>query len=85
MSCCDDGRDDRGRVLRGYLGFLQQNWALLGFGFTAVFWGNFGQSFFVAWFGADIQRSLDLSAGEYGTAYSLATLVSAATVVWAGG
>lgn len=71
--------------MTGYLGFMRQHWALLGFGFTAVFWGNFGQSFFVAWFGADIQRTLGLSAGEYGTAYSLATLVSAATVVWAGG
>ncbi|WP_139141445.1 MFS transporter [Pseudohongiella acticola] len=71
--------------MTGYLVFLRQHWALLGFGFTAVFWGNFGQSFFVAWFGADIQRTLGLSAGEYGTAYSLATLVSAATVVWAGG
>jgi len=71
--------------LTGYLGFVRQHWALLGFGFTAVFWGNFGQSFFVAWFGADIQRTLGLSASEYGSAYSLATLVSAATVVWAGG
>jgi MFS family permease len=71
--------------LTGYLGFMRQHWALLGFGFTAVFWGNFGQSFFVAWFGADIQRTLGLSASEYGSAYSLATLVSAATVVWAGG
>ncbi len=71
--------------MTGYLGFMRQHWALLGFGFTAVFWGNFGQSFFVAWFGADIQRTLELSAGEYGSAYSLATLASAATVVWAGG
>lgn len=71
--------------MTAYLGFMRQHWALLGFGFTAVFWGNFGQSFFVAWFGADIQRTLGLSAGEYGSAYSLATLVSAATVVWAGG
>jgi len=71
--------------MTAYLGFIRQHWPLLGFGFTAVFWGNFGQSFFVAWFGADIQRSLGLSAGEYGSAYSLATLASAITVVWAGG
>jgi MFS family permease len=71
--------------MTGYLSFVRQNWALLGFGFTAVFWGNFGQSFFVAWFGADIQRSLGLTAGEYGSAYSLATLASAVVVIWAGG
>ncbi len=71
--------------VRQYLDFLRAHGALLGFGFLAVFWGNFGQSFFVAWFGAEIQRDLGLSAGVYGSAYSLATLFSAFTVVWAGG
>lgn len=68
-----------------YLSFIRHNWPLLGFGFLAVFWGNFGQSFFIAWFGADIQQQLGLSAGVYGAAYSAATLLSALTVVWAGG
>lgn len=67
-----------------YFRFIGRHWALLGFGFTAVFWGNFGQSFFVAWFGADIQRTLGLSASSYGSAYSLATLGAAVTVIWAG-
>ncbi|ALO45527.1 MFS transporter [Pseudohongiella spirulinae] len=67
-----------------YLRFIGRHWALLGFGFTTVFWGNFGQSFFVAWFGAEIQQSLGLSASSYGSAYSLATLGAAITVVWAG-
>ncbi|TFH74692.1 MFS transporter [Gammaproteobacteria bacterium LSUCC0112] len=71
--------------MTGYLSFIRQHWALLGFGFLTVFWGNFGQSFFVAWFGADIQRTLGLSAAEYGSAYSLGTLMSAIAVVWAGG
>tara|TARA_R110002072_G_scaffold142853_1_gene288534 strand:- start:112857 stop:114116 length:1260 start_codon:yes stop_codon:yes gene_type:complete len=68
-----------------YLRFIGHHWALLGFGFITVFWGNFGQSFFFAWFGADIQRSLGMTAGTYGSAYSLATLASAITIVWAGG
>ncbi|MDO9477380.1 MAG: MFS transporter [Pseudohongiella sp.] len=71
--------------MTGYFSFIKQHWALLGFGFLTVFWGNFGQSFFVAWFGADIQRSLELSAAEYGSAYSLGTLMSAVVVLWAGG
>jgi len=71
--------------MNAYWSFLKQNRALLAFGFAAVFFGNFGQSFFVAWFGADIQRSLGLSAGQYGSAYSAATLASAVTVIWAGG
>jgi len=71
--------------VRRYLQFLSNNWGLLGFGFLAVFWGNFGQSFFIAWFGAEIQRDLGLSASHYGAAYSVATLASAATVIWLGG
>jgi len=71
--------------LSGYLAFIRTHLALLGFGFVAVFWGNFGQSFFVAWFGAEIQRDLGISAGTYGSAYSAATLLSAFTVVWLGG
>lgn len=58
---------------------------MLGFGFIAVFWGNFGQSFFIAWFGADIQQSLGISASVYGSTYSLATLLSAFGVIWLGG
>lgn len=71
--------------MTSYLRFIGHHWALLGFGFITVFWGNFGQSFFFAWFGADIQRSLGMTAGTYGSAYSLATLASAITIVWAGG
>lgn len=70
--------------MRSYLRFIRVHWALLGFGFLTVFWGNFGQSFFVAWFGADIQQSLGLSASRYGSAYSIATMASAMTVIWAG-
>jgi MFS family permease len=70
--------------MQGYLGFIRQQWAILAFGFLAVFWGNFGQTFFVGLFSAPIQDSLDLSASAYGSAYSLATLASALTVVWAG-
>lgn len=71
--------------MTSYLSFIRQQWTLLAFGFIAVFAGNFGQSFFVAWFGADIQRSMGISAAEYGSAYSLGTLASAFVVLWAGG
>lgn len=68
----------------GYFHFIRHQWSILLFGFLAVFWGNFGQSFFVGLFGASIQSSLNLSAAEYGKAYAIATLGSAVTVVWAG-
>lgn len=70
--------------MTGYLRLLQQRGPALAFGFLAVFWGNFGQTFFVGVFSASIQDSLSLSASVYGAVYSLATLVSALTVVWAG-
>ncbi|MDX1490120.1 MAG: MFS transporter [Pseudohongiellaceae bacterium] len=71
--------------VKSYIDFLRQRWAMLLFGFACVFWGNFGQSFFVGWFSGDIQSSLGLSAGAYGSAYSAATLTSAFLVAWAGG
>jgi len=58
--------------------------ALLGFGFLSVFWGNYGHSFFLAWFGAPIQESLNLSAAEYGSAYTLANIGSAISIVYVG-
>jgi len=70
--------------MTGYLRLLQRHSAALGFGFLAVFWGNFGQTFFIGAFSASIQDSLAVTAGTYGAVYSLATLASALTVVWAG-
>ena len=70
--------------MSGYLRLLRERWPALAFGFLAVFWGNFGQTFFVGVFSASIQDSLGLSAGIYGGVYSIATLASALTVVWAG-
>ncbi|GAB1263997.1 MFS transporter [Aurantivibrio infirmus] len=68
-----------------YWNFLFSNKAILGFSFIAIFWGNFGQSFFVGSFGEGIQESLSLSSGDYGLIYSIATLASAVMVAWFGG
>lgn len=70
--------------MQAYLGFITKHWPMLSFGFVCVFWGNFGQSFFLGWYGDAIRASLGLSAQTYGAAYSLATLASAVTVIWAG-
>ena len=72
-------------TLRNYLRFLTSSWALLGFGFASIFWGNFGQSFFISWYGASIQGSLDLSAGRYGGIYAAATLSSGLLIMIFGG
>ncbi|MEX1033492.1 MAG: MFS transporter [Cellvibrionaceae bacterium] len=72
-------------MVKRYLELLTVYAPVLGFGFAAVFWGNFGQSFFIGAFGKSIQESLQLSAAEYGNAYSAATVASALTVTWLGG
>ncbi|WP_292256996.1 MFS transporter [Marinospirillum sp.] len=58
---------------------------MLAFGFITIFWGNLGQSFFISWYGAGIQASLNLDAASYGMLYGLATLGSGITVLLLGG
>ncbi len=70
--------------MKSFIPTLKTQWPLLLFGFSAVFFGNVGQTFFVGIFSTHIQESLGLSASAYGSAYSLATLASAITVIWAG-
>ena len=67
-----------------YLGLLRQAPALVGFGALACFASSFGQTFFIATFGADLRAAFDLSNGGFGAIYSAATLLSAATLVWVG-
>lgn len=71
--------------MSSYLHFIRQQWPLLSFGFLTVFIGNVGQSFFLSWFGADIQKDLALSATDYGMIYAIATLCSSMTIMFVGG
>lgn len=72
-------------MIRGYLSVFRSYWPMLLFGLLTVFIGNFGQSFFISWYGASIQQQLGLSAAAYGSAYSGATLVSGLTIMVIGG
>lgn len=72
-------------MIRGYLSMFRSYWPMLLFGLFTVFIGNFGQSFFISWYGASIQQQLGLSAAAYGSAYSGATLVSGLTIMVIGG
>jgi len=56
----------------------------LGAGFLLAFMSSFGQTFFIALFSGEIRASLDLSDGQFGTIYGVATLVSAATLIFVG-
>ncbi|MFT5697343.1 MAG: MFS family permease [Desulforhopalus sp.] len=71
-------------MIYDYVHFIKRSWPLLIFGMITVFWGNFGQSFFISWYGASFQESLQLTATAYGSAYSTATLVSGLLLMWIG-
>lgn len=72
-------------MLKGYISVFRSYWPMLVFGLLTVFFGNFGQSFFISWYGSAIQEQLGLSAATYGSAYSGATLVSGLTILAVGG
>ncbi len=66
------------------LSFLRANGRLIGFGVFMYFCSSAGQTFYVSLFGGELRAAFDLSHGNFGTIYAVATLASAATLVWAG-
>lgn len=72
-------------MLNDYFVLIRKYWPMLSFGLLTIFFGNFGQSFFISWYGSSIQESLNLSATHYGSLYSGATLASAVCILWLGG
>ncbi|HIA60976.1 MAG TPA: MFS transporter [Pelagibacterales bacterium] len=63
--------------------FLSQTRLLL-FGFFISFFAGFGQTFFISIFNLEIRGLLNLSDGQFGILYSLATLASAIVLIWFG-
>ncbi|NNE64008.1 MAG: MFS transporter, partial [Gammaproteobacteria bacterium] len=66
------------------LSLIRHEWQLLLFAFLMTFWSAPGQTFFISLFSGEIRAELDLSDGEFGAIYSLATLLSAIVMVWSG-
>jgi len=54
------------------------------FGFIFTFFCSFGQSFFIGLFNSSIRSDLNISHGQFGTIYALATLLSSLTLIWIG-
>jgi sugar phosphate permease len=61
--------------------FLKSQWRFLLFGFLLAFFSSPGQTFFISLFSADLRGELGLSHGDFGTAYAVATLASAVTLI----
>ena len=66
------------------LSMLRVHGRLLGFGFFMCLCSNFGQTFFISLFGGEVRAEFGLTHGGFGTVYSVATLISAALLMWAG-
>ncbi|RCV91711.1 MFS transporter [Billgrantia montanilacus] len=60
----------------GYRTLLRDHRGLLGIAFLAMFTSSLGQSYFIGLFQAPISERLGLTAGQFGTAYALVTLVA---------
>lgn len=70
--------------LQGTLPFVRQEWRFLLFGFLLAFWSGPGQTYVISVIGGDIRSDFNLSNGEFGTIYTVATLVCAA-ILWKAG
>ena len=68
----------------GYAAFVRGNARFLGFGLVMAASSSFGQTFFISVFGGHFRAEFGLSHGEFGSVYSIATLGSAFTIIWAG-
>ena len=64
--------------------FIYKNINLLFFGFLIAFASGFGQTFFISLFSQDFRDAFELTNTEFGSLYSIATVLSAITIIWAG-
>lgn len=64
--------------------FIRVEWRFLLFGMIMAFWSSLGQTFFISLFSDDIRAALDLSHGDFGTYYAIATTASAISLLWLG-
>ncbi len=67
-----------------YLRFLLENRLFLLAGFLLTFTSSFGQTYFIALFAGEIKDDFGLTDGQWGGLYTIATTLSAITMVWAG-
>jgi len=63
---------------------VKSNFKIIIFGFVFTFFSCIGQSFFIGLFNSNIREELNISHGEFGTIYGVATLCSSITLIWLG-
>lgn len=67
-----------------YLGFIRREYRFLIFGFLMMGLSNYGQTFFIALYSAEIRDAFNLSNAGFGGLYSAMTLLSAFVMVYSG-
>ncbi|MDF1586654.1 MFS transporter [Marinimicrococcus flavescens] len=70
--------------MHAYLNLLLKHPREIGFGLFLTFVASFGQTYFIAVFGAELRAAFGLTSGGFGSVYSAATLASALTLVQLG-
>ena len=68
----------------GYVAFVRSNIRFLGFGMVLAVFSSFGQTFFISLFSGEFRAAFGLSHGEFGSIYSIATVASGLSIIWAG-
>lgn len=63
---------------------VRSEWSFFLYGGLMSFWSLLGQTFFISLFSNEIRADLNLSHGNFGGYYAIATLASAATLIWLG-
>ena len=63
---------------------IKLSYKIIIFGFIFTFFSSFGQSFFIGLFNSSIRSDLNISHGQFGTIYALATLISSLSLIWLG-
>ncbi|MGI9400750.1 MAG: MFS transporter [Rhizobiaceae bacterium] len=67
-----------------FLVFLRDNARWIAGGFLLTLFSSFGQTFFIALSAGEIRQEFNLSHGQFGGVYMIATLASALTFPWIG-
>ena len=63
---------------------VKSNFKIIIFGFIFTFFSSIGQSFFIVLFNSNIRDELNITHGEFGTIYGIATLCSSLVLIWIG-
>ena len=63
---------------------IKLSFKIIIFGFIFTFFSSFGQSFFIGLFNSSIRSDLNISHGQFGSIYAIATLLSSFTLIWVG-